>query len=96
MVVVHHVFRPATTLQILEVRAELPVHASALGRAILAFQPEDFIDDIPAEPPPKLTSRTLGPAALRKGPAKGLTAAVAEAARGVSRELGARRWPAQL
>src|SRR4029453_4337105 len=30
------VFRPDTTLQILEVGAELPVHASALGKAILA------------------------------------------------------------
>ena len=39
VVVVHHVFRPDTTLQILEVGAELPVHASALGKAILAFAP---------------------------------------------------------
>jgi hypothetical protein len=31
---------------------------------------------------------------LPRGPAKGITAAVTEAARGVSRELGARRWPA--
>lgn len=104
------------------------------------------LDDLLAEPVPKLTSRTLTtPAALRneleavrdkgysrerdeavlgessvaarifdhsghvvgaigvvgdterilpRGPAKGLTAAVVEAARGVSRELGARRWPA--
>src|SRR5919199_2194217 len=33
VVVVHHVFRPDTTLQILEVGAELPVHASALGKS---------------------------------------------------------------
>ena len=33
---------------------------------------------------------------LPRGPAKGLTAAVTEAARGVSRELGARRWPVEL
>ena len=28
-----------------------------------------------------------------KGPARGLSAAVTEAARGISRELGAPRWP---
>jgi hypothetical protein len=28
-----------------------------------------------------------------RGPAKGLVAAVAEAAAGISRELGARSWP---
>ena len=31
---------------------------------------------------------------LPRGPARGIAGAVAEAARGVSRELGARRWPA--
>ena len=31
---------------------------------------------------------------MPRGPARGIAAAVAEAARGVSRELGARRWPA--
>jgi DNA-binding IclR family transcriptional regulator len=145
VVVVHHVFRPDTTLQILEVGAELPVHASALGKSILAFAPGELVEDLLAEAPTKLTSRTLTPAALRKeltsaresgiarerdeavlgessvagaifdhtghavgsigvvgdterilprGPARGIAGAVAEAARGVSRELGARRWPA--
>jgi DNA-binding IclR family transcriptional regulator len=145
VVIVHHVFRPDTTLQILEVGAELPLHASALGKAMLAYAPERDVADLLAEPPPKLTSRTLTPAALRgeleevrergfakekdeailgessiaspifdhtthavgaigivgdsdrimpRGPAKQLTAAVTEAARGISRELGATRWPA--
>src|SRR5215210_7436599 len=145
VVVVHHVFRPDTTLQILEVGAELPVHASALGKSILAFSPAQLVEDLLDEVPAKLTSRTLSPAALRKelnaahesgiarerdeavlgessvagaifdhsghavgsigvvgdtdrilprGPARGIAGAVAEAARGVSRELGARRWPA--
>jgi DNA-binding IclR family transcriptional regulator len=145
VVIVHHVFRPDATLQILEVGAELPLHASALGKAMLAYAPEPALADLLAEPLPKLTSRTLGPAALReelaevrergfarerdeailgesslaspifdhsghvvgaigivgdtdrimpRGPAKPLTAAVAEAARGISRELGAGRWPA--
>lgn len=144
VVVVHHVFRPDTTLQILEVGAELPLHASALGKAMLAFAGEEARLDLFSEPLPRLTSRTLAPSALRKeleevrergfarerdeailgessiaapifdhsgsavgaigvvgdterimprGPARGLAPAVAEAARGVSRELGATRWP---
>src|SRR6202011_219862 len=36
-VVVHHVFRPDATLQILEVGSELPLHASAVGKALLAL-----------------------------------------------------------
>jgi DNA-binding IclR family transcriptional regulator len=145
VVIVHHVFRPDTTLQILEVGAELPLHASALGKAMLAYASEAAIDDLLAEPLPRLTSRTLGAAALRgeledvrrrgfarekdeavlgesslaaaifdhsghavgaiaivgdsdriipRGPAKGLPEAVSDAARAVSRELGAADWPA--
>ena len=144
VVIVHHVFRPDTTLQILEVGAELPLHASALGKAMLAFSTEPGVADLLAEPLPRLTSRTLTASALRdqlkdirecgfarekdeailgessiaspifdhsghavgaigvvgdterimpRRPAKQLTPAVAEAARGVSRELGATRWP---
>jgi DNA-binding IclR family transcriptional regulator len=144
VVIVHHVFRPDETLQILEVGAQLPVHASALGKAILAYAPAPVIEDLTAEPLPKLTSRTLSAGelvgqfeAIRErgvarerdeailgessiaapifdhsghavgaigvvgdterivpvGPAKGLVAAVSEAASGISRELGARSWP---
>ena len=32
-------------------------------------------------------------AIMPRGPSKGLRAAVVDAARGISRELGARRWP---
>jgi DNA-binding IclR family transcriptional regulator len=64
VIVVHHVFRPDATLQILEVGAQLPVHASALGKAILAFTPA-AVDDLTAEPLPKLTGRTLGERELR-------------------------------
>ncbi len=143
IVVVHHVFRPDSTLQILEVGAELPLHASALGKAMLAFSPE-ALSDLLAEPLPRLTSRTLSPASLREelgevqergfagehdeavlgessfaapifdhsghavgaigivgdtdritapGSTDGFGAAVCDAARGVSRELGASRWP---
>ena len=39
-------------------------------------------------------ARNLSERIIPRGPARGISAAVAEAARGVSRELGARRWPA--
>jgi DNA-binding IclR family transcriptional regulator len=147
VIVVHHVFRPDSTLQILEVGAQLPVHASALGKAILAYAPASVVDDLFAETVPKLTGRTLSARELRaefetihergvarerdeavlgessvaapifdhlghavgaigvvgdterivpRGPAKGIVAAVTEAARGVSRELGARSWPGSV
>jgi DNA-binding IclR family transcriptional regulator len=121
------------------------LHASALGKAMLAHSPDFAIDDLLGELPPPLTSRTLTPAALRKelsevrergfarekdeailgessiaapifdhsghavgaigvvgdtdrimarGATRQLSSAVAEAARGISRELGASRWPA--
>jgi DNA-binding IclR family transcriptional regulator len=146
VIVVHHVFRPDATLQILEVGAQLPAHASALGKAMLAYAPEAVVDDLTSELLPKLTSRTLAERALRdeldqvrergfarerdeavlgesciaapifdhaghavgaisvvgdteriipRGPAKGVPAAVVEAARAVTRELGGgRAWPA--
>jgi DNA-binding IclR family transcriptional regulator len=145
VVIVHHVFRPDSTLQILEVGAELPPHASAMGKAMLAYAPDYAVDDLLAEPLPRLTSRTLTPAALReeladvrergfarekdeailgessvaspifdhsghavgaigvvgdterimpRGAPRQISSAVVEAARGVSRELGASRWPA--
>jgi DNA-binding IclR family transcriptional regulator len=143
-VVVHHVFRPDATLQILEVGSELPLHASAVGKALLAFSSKEAIDDLLLDKLPRLTKRTLVAPALRtqlatiraegfaterdeavlgessiaspifdrtgqavgaigavgetdrifpRGPARGLPPAVIEAARGVSRELGAPRWP---
>jgi DNA-binding IclR family transcriptional regulator len=38
--VLHHVFRPDNTVQILEVGAAIPWHACALGHAIVAVMPE--------------------------------------------------------
>jgi len=144
VIVVHHVFSPERTFQVLEVGAELPAHATALGKAILAWVPPDVVADFTAEPLERLTSRTLSAGALTdelervrergvarerdeavlgessvaapifdhsgqavgaigvvgdterilpRGPAKGIVAAAIEAARGVSRDLGASRWP---
>ena len=144
VVIVHHVFRPDATLQILEVGSQLPLHASALGKALLAFAAKESIDEVLSSPLERLTKRTPVASALRsqlatirvqafaterdeavlgessiaapifdrtsnavgaigvvgdterifpRGPARGLTTAVIEAARGVSRELGAPRWP---
>ena len=135
--------RTDAAFQVLEVGAQLPAHASALGKAMLAHAPDAVLDDLTAEPLVKLTQRTLTAAALRKelkavresglarerdeavlgesslaapihdsaghavgaigvvgdterilprGPARGLGPAVTEAARSISRELGAGRW----
>ncbi len=39
VLVVHHVFRPDDTLQALDVGTLLPLHATALGKVLLAFDP---------------------------------------------------------
>jgi DNA-binding IclR family transcriptional regulator len=67
VLIVHHVFRPDNSVQILEVGASIPWHACALGRSIAAYLAEDEIESLlgvaPFEP---LTGRTLtDPAALR-------------------------------
>src|SRR5436309_9003154 len=67
ILVVHHVFRPDASLQILEVGAVLPLHATALGKAVLAYLDDDVRDDLLGERFPKLTGRTLAtPTALRR------------------------------
>ncbi|HEX4702050.1 MAG TPA: IclR family transcriptional regulator, partial [Pseudonocardiaceae bacterium] len=40
VLVVHHVFRPDDTLQTLDVGALLPLHATALGKVLLAYDTE--------------------------------------------------------
>jgi DNA-binding IclR family transcriptional regulator len=146
MLVVHHVFRPDTSLQILEVGSLLPLHATALGKAVLAYLDRDVRDDLVGTKPTKLTGQTLVTAAainrdldavrergyavekeeavlgeggvaapifdrrseavgaigvvgprervFSRGREKKLGTAVIEAARGISRDLGAARWPA--
>jgi DNA-binding IclR family transcriptional regulator len=41
VIVLHHVFRPDNTVQILEVGAAIPWHACALGHAIVAHLPAE-------------------------------------------------------
>jgi len=144
VVIIHHEPRPDGSRQMPEVGIVIPAHASALGKAILAYQPEGLLAELTAEPLPRLTSRTLTAAQLTaevadvrdkglarerdeavlgesslaapivdhaghavgaiavvgetrrilpRGPAKGLPEAVTDAARSISRELGAPRWP---
>ncbi|HZR54925.1 MAG TPA: IclR family transcriptional regulator [Streptosporangiaceae bacterium] len=58
VIVLHHVFRPDNTVQILEVGAAIPWHACALGRAIVAYlRPEELARVLAAERAP-LTGRT--------------------------------------
>jgi DNA-binding IclR family transcriptional regulator len=129
------------------VGALLPLHATALGKALLAYFDDDYVADLVAEGLPKLTGQThVSAAALRRelaavrevgyavereeallgeagvaapifdrtteaigavgvaGPKERLlrrarlpevAGAVVEAARGISRDLGAPRWPAR-
>jgi DNA-binding IclR family transcriptional regulator len=58
VLVIHHVFRPDNTLQILEVGAHLPLHATALGKALLAHHGE-LAAAVLARPLPQLTQATL-------------------------------------
>lgn len=146
VLVVHHVFRPDATLQILEVGSVLPLHATALGKAVLAYLEPDRIADLTNGELPRLTGRThvqhaalerelatirergfadereeavigeagvaapifdrrsepigaigvAGPSerVLKRGREQSVAAAVIEAARAISRDLGAPRWPA--
>lgn len=56
VLVVHHVFRPDNSRQVLEVGALLPAHASALGKVLLANDPVGHVDD---EPLKAFTSSTI-------------------------------------
>ena len=58
VLVVHHVFRPDSSLQVLEVGALLPLHATALGKALLAYGDEAWVDDVVGGTLPKLTGHT--------------------------------------
>jgi DNA-binding IclR family transcriptional regulator len=57
-IVLHHVFRPDNTVQILEVGAAIPWHACALGHAIVAYLPALESARVMAEERTPLTGRT--------------------------------------
>jgi len=59
VLIVHHVFRPDGSVQILEVGASIPWHACALGKAIAAASDADRRRSILAGPMPRLTGRTI-------------------------------------
>lgn len=58
VLIVHHVFRPDSSLQILEVGEMLPLHATALGKAVLAYLPADVQTDLIGDELRKLTGHT--------------------------------------
>ena len=58
VIVLHHVFRPDNTVQILEVGAAIPWHACAFGRAIAAYLPADQRATLLATERMPLTGRT--------------------------------------
>ncbi|WP_024804018.1 IclR family transcriptional regulator [Nocardia sp. BMG51109] len=58
VVVVHHVFRPDNTEQALEVGEDLPPHATALGRVLLASD-ADLAAQVLSGKLPRLTHRTV-------------------------------------
>jgi DNA-binding IclR family transcriptional regulator len=58
VIVLHHVFRPDNTVQILEVGAAIPWHACALGHAIVAYLPAQEAARVMAQERAALTGRT--------------------------------------
>jgi len=96
VIVLHHVFRPDNTVQILEVGAAIPWHACALGHAIVAYLPEAQRaralagDLVPLTGRTKTTRAALS-RALARVRRRGYAVEDQEAARAVSRDLGAGR-----
>ncbi|HZP53833.1 IclR family transcriptional regulator [Actinocrinis sp.] len=80
VLVVHHVFRPDDSLQTLDVGSLLPLHATALGKVLLAYD-ADVASQVKDEDLEWLTRRTL------------VTAEALSRAIGQVRELG---WAAEV
>ena len=59
MLIVHHVFRPDDSVQILEVGASIPWHACALGKATVAYVDAPRRDALLQGALPALTGRTI-------------------------------------
>jgi DNA-binding IclR family transcriptional regulator len=63
VLIIHHVFRPDNSVQILEVGASIPWHACALGKAVAAHLDARHRRELLAQPLAKLTGRTVVSAA---------------------------------
>jgi len=59
MLIVHHVFRPDNSVQILEVGASIPWHACALGKAVVAYLEPGERETLLHGPFMQLTGRTF-------------------------------------
>jgi DNA-binding IclR family transcriptional regulator len=59
VLVVHHVFRPDNSVQLLEVGAAIPWHACALGKAVVAFLDETAQSEAFAGDRARLTGKTV-------------------------------------
>ncbi len=59
ILIVHHVFRPDNSVQILEVGASIPWHACALGKAVVAYAEPEVRARLLDEPLAALTGRTI-------------------------------------
>lgn len=66
VLVVHHVFRPDDSLQTLDVGNLLPLHATALGKVILAYAPPDVAAKVLRGELSTYTRRTLSRPQLAK------------------------------
>jgi len=58
VLVVHHVFRPDDSHQVLQVGALLPLHATALGKALLALNP-CLVAELGEQGLPRFTANTI-------------------------------------
>ncbi|MFG2824609.1 IclR family transcriptional regulator [Kitasatospora sp. NPDC048365] len=58
VLIVHHVFRPDDTRQVLEVGSMQPLHSTALGKVLLAYDPVAR-GELGADPLESYTNRTL-------------------------------------
>jgi DNA-binding IclR family transcriptional regulator len=66
VLVVHHVFRPDDTLQTLDVGALLPLHASALGKVLLAYDAAAAATVLRREQEPFTHRTVVAPRALAR------------------------------
>lgn len=73
--VVHHVFRPDNTPQRLDVGTELPLHAHALGKVLLAYDPAGPLGDAHDHAPPDGARAAAAPRTAHRGAAAAARAA---------------------